>query len=110
MKKTLLTMSLLSAPASVPADCVIASYYGKGFHGRQTANQEIFSKNKMTAAHKTMKFGTKLKVTRGKKSVIVRINDRGPYVRGRSIDLSEAAARRLGMIGVGVGRVCYSKI
>jgi rare lipoprotein A len=84
-----------------------ASFYGDGFHGKQTANGEIFNKYKFTAAHLTLAFGTRVKVTnlRNRKSVIVRINDRGPYIRGRIIDVSEAAGRVLGMKREGVATV-----
>ncbi len=79
-----------------------ASWYGPGFHGRRTASGEIFNSNSMTAAHKTLPFGTRVKVTsrRTGRSVVVRINDRGPFVRGRIIDLSKASARRLGVAGL----------
>jgi rare lipoprotein A len=85
----------------------VASFYGKRFHGRLTANGERFNMNAMTAAHKTLKFGTKVKVTylRNGRSVVVRINDRGPFIKGRHIDLSRRAAERLGMISSGHGRV-----
>lgn len=78
-----------------------ASWYGPGFHGRKTASGERFNTNEMTAAHKTLPFGTVLKVTNlaNDKFVIVTINDRGPYVRGRIIDLSKAAKDELGMGG-----------
>jgi rare lipoprotein A len=81
----------------------IASWYGPGFHGRQTANGERFNQNDMTAAHRTLPFGTKVRVTNANtgNSVIVRINDRGPFVGGRVIDLSAAAARALGISGIG---------
>lgn len=81
----------------------IASWYGPGFHGRQTANGERFNQNDMTAAHRTLPFGTKVRVTSANtgRSVIVRINDRGPFVGGRVIDLSAAAARALGISGIG---------
>ncbi|MEW4447674.1 septal ring lytic transglycosylase RlpA family protein [Qipengyuania sp. JC766] len=81
----------------------IASYYGKRFHGRRTANGERFDMNAMTAAHKTLPFGSKVRVTnkRTGKSVIVRINDRGPFVRGRHIDVSRAAATEIGLIATG---------
>lgn len=74
-----------------------ASWYGPYFHGRQTANGEIFNKNDLTAAHKTLPFNTKVLVTnlKNNKSVIVRINDRGPFIEGRIIDLSEEAACRI---------------
>ncbi len=85
----------------------IASWYGPGFHGRRTANGERFNQNALTAAHKTLPFGTKVKVTnlRNGQSVVVRINDRGPFTRGRVIDLSSAAARVIGIKGSGVGNV-----
>ena len=81
-----------------------ASWYGPGFHGRKTANGEIFDENAMTAAHKTLPFNTHLKVTNrlNGKSVVVRINDRGPYVGQRSLDLSKAAAHCLGSTSSGV--------
>ena len=84
-----------------------ASWYGPGFHGRRTANGERFNQNALTAAHRTLRFGTRVKVTnlRNNRSVVVRINDRGPYSGGRIIDLSAAAAREIGMINSGVARV-----
>lgn len=85
-----------------------ASYYGGRFHGRKTASGERFNKNAMTAAHRRLPFGTRVRVTNREngKSCVVRINDRGPFGnRGRIIDLSEAAARKLGMIDAGVVRV-----
>ena len=85
----------------------VASYYGRRFHGRRTANGERFDMNAMTAAHKTLPFGTKVRVTnpRNGRSVTVRINDRGPFTRGRTIDLSRAAATEIGLISRGHGRV-----
>lgn len=79
------------------------SWYGPGFHGRRTASGERFDKNEMTAAHKTLPFGTLIRVTdvATGRSVLVRVNDRGPYSGGRILDLSEAAAGRLGMKGRG---------
>lgn len=81
-----------------------ASYYGKWHHGRKTANGERFNKNAMTAAHRTLPMGTWVRVTNTKnsKSVIVRINDRGPYHKKRIIDLSHAAAEQIGMVRGGV--------
>ncbi|MDP8917577.1 MAG: septal ring lytic transglycosylase RlpA family protein [Pseudomonadota bacterium] len=79
-----------------------ASWYGPGFHGRRTASGETFNTNALTAAHRTLPFGTKVRVvnkTTGK-SVIVRINDRGPYAHGRVIDLSKASAQAIGISGV----------
>lgn len=80
-----------------------ASWYGPGFHGRRAASGERFDQNALTAAHKTLPFGTLVLITnlRNKQSVIVRINDRGPYIPGRQIDLSAAAARSVGISGVG---------
>ncbi|WP_279483859.1 septal ring lytic transglycosylase RlpA family protein [Aureimonas sp. SK2] len=80
-----------------------ASWYGPRFHGRKTANGERFNQNALTAAHKSLPFGTKVRVTcrDSGKSVIVRINDRGPYHGGRVIDLSRAAASKIGIDGVG---------
>jgi rare lipoprotein A len=85
----------------------VASYYGKDWHGQQTANGEVFDHTALTAAHKKLPFDTKVRVTNPKngKSVVVRINDRGPYVKGREFDLSEAAAKKLGMTHEGVCRV-----
>ena len=80
-----------------------ASWYGPGFHGRRTASGETFDTHDMTAAHRTLPFGTRIRVVnqRNGQSVIVRINDRGPYARGRVIDLSKASAEALGISGVG---------
>jgi rare lipoprotein A len=82
----------------------IASFYGNE-SGSKTASGQRFNQNALTAAHRTLPFGTKLRVTRGDRSVVVTINDRGPFVRGRVLDLSTAAAREVGLTGVGVGRV-----
>ena len=85
----------------------MASFYGKKFHGRKTANGERFNMNAMTAAHKRLAFGTMVRVThvQNGRSVVVRINDRGPFSKGRIIDLSYAAAKKLGMISQGVAKV-----
>jgi peptidoglycan lytic transglycosylase len=79
----------------------IASYYGQELAGRRTASGERFNPSAMTAAHRTLPFGTRVRVTnsRNGRSVIVRINDRGPFVKGRAIDLSHGAARAIGMGG-----------
>lgn len=81
-----------------------ASFYCAGFSGKLTASGERYNCNGMTAAHRTLPFGTRVRVTnsRNGKSVIVRINDRGPFIRGRSIDLSRAAAQTVGMTRAGV--------
>ena len=80
----------------------LASWYGPGFHGRKTASGERFDQNDMTAAHKTLPFGTRVKVVDEKtgRSIVVRINDRGPFKPGRVIDLSKQAAQALGMGGL----------
>ena len=85
----------------------IASWYGKKFHGRKTSNGETYNMYAMTAAHKTLPLGTYVRVSnlRNGKSVDVRVNDRGPFVRGRIIDLSYTAAKRLDLVGPGTGRV-----
>ena len=79
-----------------------ASWYGPGFHGRPTASGEPFSTNKLTAAHRTLPFGTRVRVVHRKsgRSVVVRINDRGPYAHGRVIDLSWASAQAIDLSGV----------
>jgi rare lipoprotein A len=84
-----------------------ASWYGKKFHGRPTSSGEIYDMYQMTAAHKTLPLGTyvRAKNLTNKKHVIVKINDRGPFVKGRIIDLSYGAAKRIGMIGPGVAPV-----
>ncbi|MEM9768116.1 MAG: septal ring lytic transglycosylase RlpA family protein [Cyanobacteria bacterium P01_D01_bin.71] len=84
-----------------------ASWYGPGFNGRQTASGETFNQNAMTAAHRTLPFGTRVRVTNVSNSryVIVRINDRGPFSHGRVIDLSAGAAREIGLDIAGVGAV-----
>lgn len=89
-----------------------ASWYGPGFHGRKTANGELYDQMSYTAAHKSLKFGTLLKITnlRNNKSVVVRINDRGPYVEGRDLDLSKASALALGMVKRGVIRIKVEEI
>lgn len=89
------------------AETGVASYYGVPYHGRQTASGEVFNMNELTAAHPTLKFGTKVKVTHlaNNRSVTVRINDRGPFVKGRVIDLSKAAAEELQMVRAGLADV-----
>ena len=82
-----------------------ASWYGPGFHGRRTASGERFDTGEMTAAHRTLPFGSRVQVCTRRRCVTVRINDRGPFVRGRVVDLSRAAAQALGIEGTGVARV-----
>jgi len=97
-----------SRPAhSQPGQPAIASWYGPGFDGNPTASGEIYNQNALTAAHPTLPLGTPVEVTNlaNGKSVRVRITDRGPFVRGRAIDLSRGAAKKLGMVKAGVSRV-----
>src|SRR5215213_8608354 len=90
------------AEETKPIQAGAASWYGPGFHGKRTANGETFNTNALTAARKTLPFGTEVRVTneRTGKSVVVRINDRGPYAHARVIDLSKAAAEAVGISGV----------
>ena len=100
--------SISSAPSSTPPSQIgVASWYGPGFEGRKTASGERFNSQDMTAAHRSLPLGSHVTVTNldNGKSVRVRINDRGPYIRGRSIDLSRGAARQIGLEKRGVGRV-----
>jgi rare lipoprotein A len=82
----------------------MASFYGNE-SGSKTASGQRFNQNALTAAHRSLPFGTKLRVTHGGRSVVVTINDRGPFVRGRVLDLSTGAARAIGLTSAGVGRV-----
>ena|SRR6266581_4961736 len=82
----------------------MASFYGNE-SGSRTASGQRFNQSAMTAAHRSLPFGTRLRVTHGGQSVVVTINDRGPFVRGRVLDLSTGAARAIGLTGAGVGRV-----
>jgi rare lipoprotein A len=82
----------------------MASFYGNEY-GSKTASGQRFNQNAMTAAHKTLPFGTKLRVTHGGRSVVVTINDRGPFIKGRVLDLSTGAARAIGLTSRGVGHV-----
>jgi rare lipoprotein A len=82
----------------------MASYYGNE-SGSKTASGQRFNQNALTCAHRSLPFGTKLRVTHGGRSVVVTVNDRGPFVHGRVLDLSTAAAREVGITSAGVGRV-----
>ena len=82
----------------------MASFYGNE-SGSKTASGQRFNQNALTCAHRSLPFGTKLRVTHGDRSVVVTVNDRGPFVRGRVLDLSTAAARAVGLTSAGVGRV-----
>jgi len=91
---------------------MVASWYGPGFHGRLTANGETYNQMALTAAHKELPFGTFLRITNQKngKSAVVRINDRGPYIEGRDLDLSKGTAIALGMVQRGVIKVKVEEI
>ena len=88
----------------------LASFYSESYNGKKTANGEIYNSSDYTAAHKTLPFGTKVKVTNltNGKTVKVRVNDRGPFVSGRIIDLTRAAARKIEMVNAGVVKVKIS--
>jgi len=88
---------------------VITSWYGPGFNGRLTANGERFNQNNLTAAHRTLPFGTRLKVCY-QRCAVVRVNDRGPYHGNRGLDLSRGAADRIGLTNSGVGRVRVTRL
>jgi rare lipoprotein A len=98
MRTAVLALCALACLEST-AQAEIATYYGKEFAGRRTASGERFNPSAMTAAHRTLRFGTRVRVTntRNGRSVVVRINDRGPFVKDRSIDLSSGAVRAIGM-------------
>jgi rare lipoprotein A len=102
-------IGLTAAPASAaPQGCGVASWYALT---SRTASGEMMNPSRLTAAHKTLPFGTKLKVTNPAtgKTVVVRINDRGPFIKGRTLDLSKAAAQQIGLISRGHGKVCWAK-
>lgn len=90
------------------AESMVASYYGSE-SGHRTASGERFNPNGMTAAHRTLPFGTRLRVCYHG-CVVVRISDRGPFIRGRQLDLSKGAAARIGMLGRGVARVTVERL
>jgi rare lipoprotein A (peptidoglycan hydrolase) len=98
-----------AAPAGKPETTQVgtASWYGPGFHGQETASGETFDQRALTAAHRTLPLGTEAKVTNlaTGQSVNVTINDRGPYVQGRQLDLSQAAAKQIGLTKIGVAKV-----
>lgn len=98
-----------SAIEVTPLEQGLASWYGPGFHRRRTASGEVFDMHGFTAAHRTLPFGTQLCVRSlvNGRAVAVRINDRGPHLRDRVIDLSQAAARELGLMGLGIKPVAF---
>ena len=106
----LLCSSLVFMASDANAACGVASHYGlgDGLHGKRVASGGRLNAYAMTAAHRSLPFGTKLNVTHGHRSVVVTITDRGPFVRGRILDLTTGAARALGMGGT--GKVCYASL
>ena len=112
---SILTVALMTACSSGPPvvkapvyeTVGLASYYGRKFHGRRTASGERYNMKALTAAHRALAFGSRVEVTNLKngRKVRVRINDRGPFVKGRIIDLSYAAAKQIGMLSQGVVKV-----
>lgn len=90
---------------TVRASAETVSWYGPGFHGRLTANGERYDQEALTCAHRTLPFGTVLALRHGQRAATCRVNDRGPFVAGRELDVSRAVAARLGMIGKGVAHV-----
>lgn len=116
LKRSLSTLALYSLLAGCASHDIdprgydqtgTASYYGSRHHGKRTASGEPFNQNGLTAAHRSLPFGTRVLVTNttNQRSVVVRINDRGPHTRGRLIDLSRAAAEKIGMVRSGIARV-----
>lgn len=110
----LIVATLVSLPMSASARVKqghtqkgVASYYHDSLHGRKTASGEVYNKRVASAAHKSLPLGTKVRVTKlsNGKSIVVRVNDRGPFVKGRIIDLSRRAAKDLGIINSGVAKV-----
>lgn len=111
---TIICFPFLNVEAKALSNCTVASHYGvgDGYHGLTTANGETFNAYANTTAHRYLPFGTRLRVTNQSngKSVIVRVNDRGPYVSGRGIDLSYGAFSRIASPGQGIANVCYTRV
>lgn len=108
----LLCSMALAMPAGAQTHHGKASYYGNGVHGRRTSDGSRYHKDSLTCAHRTLPFGTLLKVTNKKngREVVVRVTDRGPFVRGRVVDLSMAAAKELDMVSAGVAQVKVERV
>lgn len=109
-----LLFSAFSPGPAAAKQCTVASYYGvgDGYHGRTTANGERFNAYGVSAAHPSLPFGSRLLVSNPSngKTVVVKVNDRGPYVHGRGIDLSYGAFSMISSPARGVARVCYSRV
>ncbi|HSN89651.1 MAG TPA: septal ring lytic transglycosylase RlpA family protein [Anaeromyxobacteraceae bacterium] len=108
----LLAGDAATPPVEAAAEEGLASYYARRFHGRRTASGERHDMNAMTCAHRTAPFGARLRVrdVATGRSVVVRVNDRGPFLRGRVVDLSWAAAREIGLLGRGLARVRVERV
>lgn len=110
---SVVTLVLSLVPLFIPVhsaqSTMLASWYGPGFHGRITANGEVYDQNGLTAAHKTLPFGTRLNVCY-QGCVTVKINDRGPFIGARELDLSKGAAKAIGLIHNGVATVSINYI
>jgi rare lipoprotein A len=108
------TIGFTPLTANAASGCTLASHYGvgDGYHGLTTANGERYNAYGLSTAHRSLPFGTKLRVTNPSngKSVVVRVNDRGPFVGGRNLDLSYGAFSSIASPGQGVVRVCYSRL
>lgn len=100
-------VSMSFVPASAQTQTGIASYYGNQFHGRRTSSGEVYHRDSLTCAHRTLPFGTLLKVrnTKNGREVVVKVTDRGPFRRGGIVDLSMAAAKEIDMVSSGIVRV-----
>ena len=105
----LLGMAFLFGAPVHACEKMIASHYGRE-SGSKTADGSFFDGSQMVAAHRTWKFGTRIRVSYNGKSVDLTVRDRGPYIRGRSLDISTAAAKKIGMVGVGVAEVCVTTL
>ena len=97
--------SIALSPGKAEAEPVVSSWYGPGFEGNATASGEVFTADGHTAAHPNLPFGTELLVTYGGRQAVVRVNDRGPHAAGRGLDLSRAAAEKIGLTGAGADTV-----
>jgi rare lipoprotein A len=108
------TIGFTPLAANAASGCTLASHYGvgDGYHGQTTANGERYNAYGLSTAHRSLPFGTRLRVTNqaNGRSVIVRVNDRGPFVGGRNLDLSYGAFASIAHPGQGVARVCYSRV
>ena len=112
LSAALIALFSLAPIAAVQAETGVASFYGHELAGNRTASGERFSPSALTAAHRKLPFGTKIRVTNlaNGRSIVVRVNDRGPFVKGRILDLSLAAARSIGMVGRGMARVRIERL